>query len=189
MTDTAPNNETSHPLEKLLTSKSIKCYVDIDIRTVSLFDDDYYSNIDYDFVSNNFRSLIRVILKKEGFLEKTSRRFIQTSNEIDAENKLTLSFPKPPHTLGADPSDNVIEELKKSDFVFATPTQTLLVMAKNNVWSQETALKLIEKCPANIDKIFQWLNELNLLAPTKEQLSELKTLQEKNFKKKVVRYL
>lgn len=195
------NKSKTHTLAQFFKSKNIKCYFDSSTRTICLFDDDYYSNIDYDFVSNKFRSLIRIVLKSEGFLEKSSRTFIGDFKEEYTEilefkknqnitnNKITISFAKPPHTLGADPSSNIFEELNKNSLVFSTPTQTLLIMAKNGSWSQDTAKNLIKQCPANIDKIYQWLRELGIKTPTKKQLSELKALQEKSFKKKVLRQI
>lgn len=160
-----------------LSTKGIKCFGLYQFGLICLYDDDLYSNIDYDFVSNKDREIIRLILKNLSWKQKSGRVFVKESFQ--------LTFPRPSPTLGADPSDPVVSELNKNTYVFCTPTQALLTMSRKGSWNQDTAKKMIDKCPANIDKIYQWLKEYNMTVPSKENLEELKKIQRISFDKKV----
>jgi hypothetical protein len=144
---------------------------------ICLFDDDYYSNIDYDFVSNQHRTVLRAHLIGKGWNPKSSRIFTKDSIEV--------VFPKPTGVLGTDPSDSVAAEMKTNRYIFCTPSQALLIMAKTNRWDQNLAQQMIKDCPANVDKVYQWMKEYKLVTPTKAQLSELKKFQSESFNKKV----
>lgn len=161
-----------------LKQSGIKAYGLESLNLICLYDDDYYSNIDYDFVSNQHRSLLRVILIKLGWSAKSSRIFSKGEHEV--------LFPKPTGVLGTDPSDSVSSEFKENRFIFSTPSQAFLIMAKSDKWDQSKACDMVLKCPANIDKVYQWMKEYRLTAPTKEQLAEIKTIQAQEFQKKVL---
>lgn len=174
-------SEDLNPLLKVIKTLGVKFFTLKEHRLVCLYDDDIYSNIDYDFVSNQHRSLIRRALLQEKWEELSSRSY--------QKNGFYLTLPKASSTLGTDPSDVILEELNRTtedSFVFCTPTQSLLVMLKQDLWDQNLAKEMIQKCPANIDKIYQWMKEYGSLKPTKAQLEELKKIQRANFDKKVL---
>ena len=165
-------------LMESLIKANIKLYGLEDLGLICLYDDDNYSNIDYDFVSNQHRSFLRSILLNNGWKSKSSRLFIKDNFEV--------LFPKPTAVLGTDPSDAVSKEMKKDRYIFCTSSQAFLIMAKKGKWDHQRACEIVKNCPANIDKVYQWMNEYKLTSPSKEQLTEIKKIQTEGFKKKVL---
>lgn len=140
---------------------------------ISLYDDDWYSNSDYDMVGADDRKMIREFLLSKGWTPKGSRYFTKEG--------VTCAFPKPSHTLGCNPSDKVFDEISHNTVVFVTPTQALLVLAAVDKWDQEKVKMLISEQPANLDKAWQWIKEESLSGVNFKQIEELKEIQLKNF--------
>jgi hypothetical protein len=136
---------------------------------ISLFDDDFYTQADFDIVDGKTRSMLTALLKKAGYKNKGSRHFISDRGE-------SFFFTKPSHTLGCNPSDKVLEAFKDNTFIFCTPTQALLVlMAKREDLNLEFLKNFLYRHPVNVKKLLQWQRHDRL--PSLFGLSE-KELQE-----------
>lgn len=138
---------------------------------ISLFDDSFFTQSDFDIIDGKTRNLILAGMKKRKFTIKGSRLFTSPTGQ-------NYQFAKPSHTLGCNPADKVKEVLNDNVVTFATPTQTILLMAINNspLLKDENFLKrfLLEQ-PANIQKIWQWVEHDNLkgsLIFSKDQLND-----------------
>jgi|GEM_PF-3503829 len=164
----------SHPILKTLRKGTINALI---IETplegifiVSLYDDDFYTQIDFDIIDGKTRSLITAILKKVGYDSYGSRHFISPEKE-------SFFFPKPSHTLGCNPADKVKEGMNRPGFYFTTPTQALLLLLSLSFELQPKQLThFLHHQPVNIKKLFQWAGEENQkgLLPFKEtQIQEI----------------
>ncbi len=167
----------STDLTKKLIKSGIKAF-DVGVKgMISLYDDDWYSNSDYDILGSDERKFIRAHLLEDGWSTKGSRYFYK--------DDFSCAFPKPSHTLGGNPANKVFDELGDDKFVFVTPTQALLVLAAIDEWDQEKIKHLVNEQPANLDKVWQWVKEEFLESVEFKQIHELKELQLKNFAKKI----
>ena len=110
---------------------------------ISIFDDEHYSNSDYDILEPTVRADIRRALQNNSWKEKGSRCF--------KKNDVEVRFPAPSHTLGCNPADKVLESLgDERVFCIVTPTQALLSSIALDEWSFEKAKKLVHHQPANL---------------------------------------
>lgn len=137
---------------------------------ISLYDDDFYTQIDFDIIDGKTRSLVSAILKKIGYDSKGSRHFVSPDKEA-------FFFSKPSHTLGCNPADKVKEAMTKPGFYFATPTQTvLLLLALSYKLQPEQLTHYLYRHPINIKKLFQWVHQESLMdfLPFKE--SQIQTI-------------
>lgn len=116
---------------------------------VSIFDDNFFENYDFDIISGPDRKRIQLALKKDGWLQKSSRSFLK--------DNIHCGFPKPSHTLGCNPADKVIESWGVFDYMIVTPTQALLVMALKGPWELTQVAELAFYQGCNLDKVKQWI--------------------------------
>lgn len=144
---------------------------------IVIFDDDHYSNSDYDFIDGQHRELIRKVLINNGWTARSSRVFIKDDFE--------LMFPRPSGTLGQDSSDTFIKEIDEKRYIFVTPTQAVLAAMNLGIWDQEAFVKLCRKFPINTEKVRQWKKEYGVDVPTHAELNELYELQKADFLKKI----
>lgn len=121
---------------------------------ISVFDDVFFENYDYDIISGPDRARIQHALKAEGWKQKSSRAFIK--------DKTRCGLAKPSHTLGCNPADKVIDALDEFDFLVVTPTQAVLVMAAQGPWRLDQLAELAFLQGYNVDKVRQWIEHDHL---------------------------
>lgn len=120
---------------------------------LSLFDDSFFTQSDFDIIDGKTRSLLTEAFKKKGFAIKGSRFFTSPRGTI-------FQFAKPSHTLGCNPADKVKEALKSDTVTFTTPTQALLLLLDfdHPILKEPTFFKdFLFHQPANIKKVIQWV--------------------------------
>ena len=138
-------------LIKILKRVQLRAHGLEPLKMISLFDDTQFFNIDYDIIPGPERNQIYQALTNNGWTAKSSRIFEKDS--------FRCGFARPSHTLGANPATNVVSSKAEFDCQFVTPTQALLFMEMEGQWNNELAYRLVFEQPANLDKMFQWLNE------------------------------
>lgn len=149
---------------------------------INIYDNDFYSQNDFDIIDGNSRELIVGHYQKEDWVLKGARRL--------EKNSKILKFAKPSHALGSNPSQNIIYELgTKNTFVFSTPTQSLLVMAEvyrndDLFWESFDLMSFLENTPANLRCVFQWLKQ-DGISNFPYRHSELVAANEKIFNSKL----
>lgn len=165
-------------LVRLFRKSSLRAIGWEDLRLISFYDDEIYSNIDYDVLDGSLREKVRRLLLAEDWVNKGSREFSKDTHKC--------RFPKPSGTLGTSPSDVVLDERKRApgSYIFVTPTQALLVQIATNTWDLRKSLELVKHQPANLDKVIQWQSEMGLNHIKKQGLEELRALQEEGIKKR-----
>ena len=122
-------------------------------KILSLFDDTFFTQCDFDIIDGKTRSLISAAAKKKNFTLKGSRYLKAPSGE-------KYQFAKPSHTLGCNPADKVKEVLSSDVITFTTPTQALLILIELKsplVCDEEFVKDFLLNQPANIKKILQWV--------------------------------
>ena len=140
---------------------------------ISIFDDEHYSNSDYDILGPTVRADIRRVLIADGWKASGSKVF----TKVD----YTIKFPAPSHTLGCNPADKVVESIEGGGFCIVTPTQALLVAVLLREWDLENAKALVLHHPANLSKIWNWiLNEKSVHVP-RSDIAALKVVQKQGF--------
>lgn len=120
---------------------------------VSLFDDDFYTQVDFDIIDGKTRKIVRECLINSNWNALGSRYFISPCNK-------TFFFAKPSHTLGCNPADKLNESLKEGEFIFATPTQAILLLLKHEYTvnlDEDWAIKFLHHHPVNTQKVYQWI--------------------------------
>ena len=141
---------------------------------VSIYDDEHFSNSDYDIIEPGVRSDIRRVLLADGWTAKGSKAY--------SNKGVQIKFPAPSHTLGCNPADKVLEAVGDDVICIVTPTQALLSSIALKRWSFKRAEKLVEHHPANLSKIWNWiLNEQQDLDVTRDQIASLKEVQQKGI--------
>jgi hypothetical protein len=127
---------------------------------INLFDNDHYSQNDFDVIDSKTRDFIKKRYLQEGWQNKGARHFYKKDQLV--------SFAKPSHTLGSNPNTKILEEINRgSQAIFCTPTQTLLVLAElhgdnQSFWTTFSLMGFLEHTPANLQTFFQWLEHDNL---------------------------
>jgi hypothetical protein len=122
-------------------------------KILSLFDDSFFTQCDFDIIDGKTRSLISAAAKKKSFTLKGSRFLTDPSGQ-------RYQFAKPSHTLGCNPADKVKEVLSSDVITFATPTQALLLLIEFKsplVREEEFVKDFLLNQPANIKKVLQWV--------------------------------
>ncbi len=144
----------NHPIIKILKAGGLDALIlKVPSRhqyLISLFDDDFYTQADFDIIDGKTRSMLTALLKKSGYKAKGSRHFLSEGGE-------NFFFAKPSHTLGCNPSDKVLEAFKEGSFIFCTPTQALLVlMACGERVEADFLQSFLYRHPVNVKKLLQW---------------------------------
>ncbi len=171
-------------IEELFAKASFSVEVIPSQRLLSVIDDDWYENYEYDIVSKSQRDLMNAFLLKRGFKQKSGRVFLQE------ELGLIIEYAKPTGTLGANPADETLQVVKKnSSWTICTPTQAVLVLiSKMTAETQMQTLKqiqeLVQKQSANLDKIGDWVAEYGHEKFYRENKSELLRLQKEAMLKR-----
>lgn len=123
---------------------------------ISLFDDEFFTQADFDIIDGKTRSMMTALLKKSGYDLKGSRHFI-------AKDGKNFYLAKPSHTLGCNPADKVMEAFSEGSFLFCTPTQALLVLLACGEKLEDQFLKdFLHRQPVNVKKLFQWIRHDNI---------------------------
>lgn len=162
---------TSKELNQTFNRHHIRSYDFKNFGLISVFDDEHYSNSDYDIVDPGMRSKIRDALLAENWSASGSKVF--------RKEEFKLVFPEPSHTLGANPADRVLEAIGDKTFLMVTPTQALLVSAYKSLWDLEESKKLVFYQPANLSKIWNLVQNDNALQIAREDIVALREVQEK----------
>jgi hypothetical protein len=164
---------TSLELCKLLNLNRIRAY-DFGVEgLISIFDDEHYSNSDYDILDPNVRADVRRVLIADEWSSKSSKVF--------EKNGVQIKFPSPSHTLGCNPADKILESLEEGAFCIVTPTQALLASISLNKWEFEKAQKLVVYHPANLSKIWNWISNEQSVHVPREDIAALKVIQKAGF--------
>lgn len=140
---------------------------------ISIFDDEHYSNSDYDILDPTVRADVRRVLLAEGWEASGSKIF--------KKNQVQIEFPSPSHTLGCNPADKILESIKENTFCIVTPTQALLVSISLNKWDFERAKSLVLYHPANLSKIWNWASNEQSVHVPREDIAALKEIQKEGF--------
>jgi hypothetical protein len=163
----------SAELNKVFNRHHIRSYDFQMFGLISIFDDEHYSNSDYDIVDPAARAKVRDTLLSESWKPSGSKVF--------SKEDVKVVFPEPSHTLGGNPADRVLEAIKDNHLLIVTPTQALLVSACQNSWNLKVAEKLVFYQPANLSKIWNMVqNDVNLNI-VREDIVHLKEVQKKGF--------
>ena len=127
---------------------------------IVLFDDDEFSQIDFDIIDVKTRSRLLKVFEKNKFTIKNARTFISSKGK-------EYRFAKPSHTLGCNPADKLMETLSNSAATFCTPTQALLAMAALEdpmLLDESFVEEFLSQLPVNVAKVRQWIKHDNLRA-------------------------
>ena len=150
---------------------------------INLFDNDHYSQNDFDVIDSYTRNLLLVSYKAAGWSLKGARCFFN--------GEYSVNLAKPSHTLGANPSQKVLEEFDRGHkVVFSTPTQTLLILAHyyrthEAFWKGFDIYSFLEKTPANLQAFFYWMRQDDLQKGFCYSLDELMDANERVLKSKI----
>lgn len=150
---------------------------------IVLFDDDEFSQIDFDIIDVKTRSKLLSAFEKKKFTIKNSRTFISSKGR---EYRLA----KPSHTLGCNPADKLIETLSHDAATFCTPTQAILAMAALDdpkVLDEEFVKDFLSQLPVNVAKVRQWIRHDNLrdkFPHSFKEMQEWNKPESRNDKKK-----
>lgn len=143
---------------------------------ISLFDDDFYTQADFDIIDGKTRSLMTALFKKIGMKAKGSRHFLSEDNK-------SFILAKPSHTLGCNPADKVLEAFSPNTFLFCTPTQALLCLLGCGEKLEEDFLKeFLYRQPVNVKKLFQWVRHDNLSWENKPSEGKIQSLCDEGLK-------
>ena len=146
---------------------------------INLYDNDHYSQNDFDVIDGQTRELISKKFMQAGWRQKGSRYLESPDTRI--------AFSKPSHTLGSNPGDKVLEEFKRGEkFVFSTPTQSLLVMAQyakseKELWNDFEMLDFLSTTPVNLQMLFFWLKHDHLINDFPFQMKVMKEANDSLF--------
>lgn len=170
----------NHPILKTLQAGGIDGLI-IKIKSrdqylISLFDDDFYTQADFDIIDGKTRSMMTALFKKSGMKAKGSRHFIG----LNGENFLLA---KPSHTLGCNPADKVIEAFSPNSFIFCTPTQALLILlACEETLDNQFIKDFLYRQPVNVKKLLQWVEHDGLSWGSKPRERDLAEICEEGIK-------
>jgi len=164
---------TSIDVCKILNLKRIRAYNFGISGLISIFDDEHFSNSDYDILDPVVRADVRRVLLAEGWTSKGSKVF--------EKNNFRVAFPSPSHTLGCNPADKILESLSDNTYCVVTPTQALLTSIALNVWDVEKAKSLVLHHPANLSKIWNWVVNEKSENVSREDIALLKKVQKEGF--------
>lgn len=164
---------TSKELNQVFNRHHIRSYDLQMFGLISIFDDEHYSNSDYDIVDPAARAKVRDALLSEGWSPSGSKVFTKEDFKV--------VFPEPSHTLGGNPADRVLEAIKNKHLLIVTPTQALLVSAYQNAWDLKIAEKLVFYQPANLSKIWNLVQNDVSLNIERNDIVYLKEVQKKGF--------
>lgn len=146
---------------------------DVDLRLISVFDDLRYDRSDLDMLSSPMRKRALKKLAPFGYVQRSGSVIENPADDI------RIHMPKF-RALGASPFDALRETpMRPQDYALLTPTQAAAqIIASYSVDSaKERLAALVVKHPANLVRLFDFLEPTPTKAAVRGMLGELVYLQ------------
>lgn len=133
-----------------LQRRKVDVFPLIPFSVLSVFDDVFFENYDYDIIQPKRRKQLANALKEMGFE--------QISGRVFSDNKTKIGIPKSAPNLSTSLIEDIDETSKQCDFTLLTPTQAIAWMVFTAKKSQKSeshdlVLNLLKEHPANIEKL------------------------------------
>ncbi|WP_108861492.1 hypothetical protein [Ruegeria sp. Alg231-54] len=171
--DAAKQHANSADMVAVLNADPYLMVADAGLRLISVFDDLHYDRADLDMLSAPMR---RRALKKLAPFE-----YFQRSGSVieNCAADIRIHMPKF-RALGASPFDALREtSMRPQDYALLTPTQAAaqMIAAYEVDTAKERLAALVLKHPANLLRLFDFLEPTPSKAAVREMLGELLFLQ------------